>query len=114
MVDRVLPLRGLPPEGVSERLREYLDELDAKGRFLLLKLVGGSFRVGVSRLTVTRALAAVSGVDAKLVAQRLIGYTGIDRRPDAASFHALIAPADGSGVAAANPDPWKRCVDAAG
>jgi len=106
MVDRVLPLRGLPPDIIGERLREYFDELDAQGRFLLLKVLGGSFRVGVSRLTVTRALAAVSGVDAKLIAQRLIGYTGIDRRPDAASFHALTAPADGTGVVAANPYPF--------
>ncbi|HET8831381.1 MAG TPA: ATP-dependent DNA ligase, partial [Casimicrobiaceae bacterium] len=106
MVDRVLPLRGLPPDIIGERLREYFDELDAQGRFLLLKVLGGSFRVGVSRLTVTRALAAVSGVDAKLIAQRLIGYTGIDRRPDAASFHALTAAADGTGVVAANPYPF--------
>ncbi|HET8832761.1 MAG TPA: ATP-dependent DNA ligase, partial [Casimicrobiaceae bacterium] len=57
-------------------------------------------------LTVTRALAGVSGVDAKLIAQRLIGYTGIDRRPDAASFHTLTAAADGTGVVAANPYPF--------
>src|SRR6476620_10850313 len=60
---RVLPLRGVDPETIADRLRGYLGELDASGRFLLLKLLGGNFRVGVSRLLVTRALAAVSGVD---------------------------------------------------
>jgi DNA ligase-1 len=106
MIGRVLPLRGLAPETIGERLRGYLDELDASGRFLLLKLLGGGFRVGVSRLLVTRALAAVSGVDAKLVAERLIGYTGVDRRPDAAGFRALIAPQHTGPATAAHPYPF--------
>ena len=103
---RVLPLRGVDPETIADRLRGYLDELDASGRFLLLKLLGGSFRVGVSRLLVTRALAAVSGVDAKIVAQRLIGYTGVDRRPDAVAFHALIASEHADTTASAHPYPF--------
>ena len=103
---RVLPLRGVDPETVADRLRGYLDELDASGRFLLLKLLGGSFRVGVSRLLVTRALAAVSGVDAKIVAQRLIGYTGVDRRPDAVAFRALIASEHAGATASAHPYPF--------
>ena len=106
MSDRVLPLRGVDPETIADRLRGYLDELDASGRFLLLKLLGGSFRVGVSRLLVTRALAAVSGVDAKIVAQRLIGYTGVDRRPDAVAFHALIASEHADTTASAHPYPF--------
>jgi DNA ligase-1 len=103
---RVLPLRGVDPETIADRLRGYLDELDASGRFLLLKLLGGSFRVGVSRLLVTRALAAVSGVDAKIVAQRLIGYTGVDRRPDAVAFRALIASEYAGATASAHPYPF--------
>jgi len=106
MSDRVLPLRGVDPETIADRLRGYLDELDASGRFLLLKLLGGSFRVGVSRLLVTRALAAVSGVDAKIVAQRLIGYTGVDRRPDAVAFRALIASEHAGATASAHPYPF--------
>ncbi len=39
------------------RLRAYADELDDAERFLLIKLIGGGFRVGVSKLLVTRALA---------------------------------------------------------
>jgi len=103
---RVLPLRGVDPETIADRLRGYLDELDASGRFLLLKLLGGSFRVGVSRLLVTRALAAVSGVDAKIVAQRLMGYTGVDRRPDAVAFRALIASEHAGTTASAHPYPF--------
>ncbi len=94
---RLLPLRGLPSPAVLARLREYVDELDSAGRFLLLKLIGGGFRVGVSKLLVTRALARHAGVDAKLVAQRLIGYTDIGRSPTAEGFAALTAPSAAAG-----------------
>jgi DNA ligase-1 len=97
--ERLLPLRGLPPVEVLARLRGYADELDAAGRFLLIKLIGGGFRVGVSRLLVTRALAQHAGVDAKLVAQRLIGYTDIARLPTVGHYLALIEPAPAAGAA---------------
>jgi DNA ligase-1 len=55
------------------------------------KLITGSFRVGVSRLQVTQALAALAQVDAKLVAQRLMGYLHITHRPQAEHYLRLIA-----------------------
>jgi hypothetical protein len=61
-------------------------ELDAQGRFLLIKLVGGGFRVGVSKLLVQRALAAHAGMDARRVAQRMMGYTDGKVMPSAAKF----------------------------
>jgi DNA ligase-1 len=106
MHDRLLPLRGLPPANVTARLRGYFAELDWAGRFLLLKLLGGGFRVGVSRLLVTRALATHAGLDPKLVAQRLIGYTGIAREPDANDFRALTAPAPAGDAGPARGDPY--------
>lgn len=97
--DRLLPLRGLPPAEVLDRLRAYADELDGAGRFLLVKLIGGGFRVGVSRLLVTRALAQHAGLDAKVVAQRLIGYTDLAQMPTAERFLSLVAPAAAGGGA---------------
>lgn len=91
---RLLPLRGLPEDEVAVRVRRYWAELDAQGRFLLIKLVGGGFRVGVSKLLVQRALAAHSGVDARRVAQRMMGYTDGKSMPSAARFAALIAQDD--------------------
>jgi DNA ligase-1 len=103
---RLLPLRGLPPEEAGLRLAGFWDELDWSGRFLLVKLIGGGFRVGVSRLSVIRALAEVAGVEAKTVAQRIVGYTGTGNMPSAASFSALIA-AGLDGVAdAGQPYPF--------
>ena len=65
--------------------------LAADERLVYFKLITGAFRVGVSRLQVTQALAAVSGVDAKRIAQRLMGYTHIGARPGAADYLRLVA-----------------------
>ena len=92
--NHLLPLRGQPPEALHARLAEQWRELAADDRLVYFKLITGAFRVGVSKLQVTQALAAVSGVDSKLVAQRLMGYTQPGARPTAADFSALIAPAD--------------------
>jgi DNA ligase-1 len=89
--DRLLPLRGLSEPEIAARLRSYWRELDSQGCFLLTKLVGGGFRVGVSKLLVQRALAAHAGVDAKRVAQRMMGYTDGKVMPSVERFQALIA-----------------------
>ncbi|HEX4509962.1 MAG TPA: ATP-dependent DNA ligase [Burkholderiaceae bacterium] len=90
--ERLLPLRGQAPDGVARALDGYWDELDTPGRFLLTKLIGGGFRVGVARNLVLRALAEASGVDAKLLAQRLMTYTDKSHAPDAARFERLVDP----------------------
>jgi DNA ligase-1 len=90
---RLLPLRGLPDEEVAQRVARYWWELDTLGRFLLTKLVGGGFRVGVSKLLVQRALAAHAGIDAKRVAQRMMGYTDGKVLPSPERYEALIAAA---------------------
>ncbi|MFM0731178.1 ATP-dependent DNA ligase [Paraburkholderia sediminicola] len=92
---RVLPLRGLAPAELRVRLLSYWDELDWGGRFLLTKLIGGGFRVGVARQLVVRALASVAGVDHKRIAQRMIGWTDSQQKPDAARYLRLIAPEPG-------------------
>ncbi len=87
---RLAPLRGASPALIEQRLREYWQGLGQRERFLLGKLIGGEFRVGVSRLLVQRALAGHSGIDAKTVAQRMMGYTDATTAPTAARFAALI------------------------
>ncbi|MDQ3446216.1 MAG: ATP-dependent DNA ligase, partial [Pseudomonadota bacterium] len=88
--ERLLPLRGRAPADVLAALRDYVEELDTPERFLLIKLIGGGFRVGVSKLLVTRALAEHSGIDAKLVAQRMIGYTDVTLAPTSERYLSLI------------------------
>ncbi|MCA3179526.1 MAG: ATP-dependent DNA ligase [Burkholderiaceae bacterium] len=101
MTRRLPSLRGAPPEDAKAALRGWWSALDWNGRFVLSKLITGGFRVGVSKLLVMRAVARVAGLDEKLLAQRMIGYTDARASPDAARWLALIAPADAAEPAAA-------------
>ncbi|NWE78963.1 ATP-dependent DNA ligase [Pseudomonas yamanorum] len=89
--EKLLPLRGLPPEELAARLPALWTQLDQPSLMLCIKLITGSFRVGVSKLLVTRALAAMAGLDSKRVAQRLVGYTDLSNRPTAEGYLKLIA-----------------------
>ncbi len=89
--EALLPLRGLPPEELAERLPPLWAQLDQQSLMVCLKLITGSFRVGVSKLLVTRALAQLADLDSKRVAQRLVGYTDLSHRPVAASYLKLVA-----------------------
>jgi DNA ligase-1 len=90
---RLAPVRGQPPEVQAAALRAWWQGLDGTQRFLLIKLIGGGFRVGVSKLLVQRALAQAAGLDAKLVAQRMMGYTDARTAPSPERYAALRAPA---------------------
>lgn len=110
MDERLLPARGLAPAEQAALLRAWWAELDAPGRFLLVKLIGGGFRVGVSRLLVQRALAQLTGLDAKHLAQRLVGWTDARHTPSAERWLALVAPpgpgAEGPGGDDGQPYPF--------
>ena len=91
----LLPLRKIDkttPEVLAETLRSQWRQLAADERLVYFKLMTGSFRIGVSRLQVTQALAAVGQIDTKRVAQRLMGYTHISAQPTAVDYLGLVAP----------------------
>lgn len=88
----LLPLRGTPPDQLADTLHAQWRRLAVDERLVYFKLITGGFRVGVSRLQVTQALAAVGALDPKRVAQRLMGYTHITGQRSAADYNALIAP----------------------
>ena len=104
--ERLLALRGQAPEAISAAIKGYWDELDTPSRFLLTKLIGGSFRVGVARNLVLRALAEATGIDAKLLAQRLMGYTDKQHAPDAARYAQLVDPRHQPQVESGQPYPF--------
>ncbi|WLI08094.1 MULTISPECIES: ATP-dependent DNA ligase [Pseudomonas] len=89
--EKLLPLRGLPPQELAARLPVLWAQLDQPSLMVCIKLITGSFRVGVSKLLVTRALAAMAHLDSKRVAQRLVGYTDLSNRPTAEGYLKLIA-----------------------
>lgn len=105
-LEQLLPLRGLPPEELGERLQALWTRLDRQSLMVSIKLLTGAFRVGVSKLLVTRALAALAGVDAKRVAQRMVGYTDLSHRPTAQRYLALIAAESGDEHAQRGGQPY--------
>ncbi|HEX5130690.1 MAG TPA: ATP-dependent DNA ligase [Usitatibacter sp.] len=99
--DRILPLRNLPEAEQRERLMGYWAVLTREERFVFNKLITGALRVGVSELLVTRALAAVSGVDAKVISHRLMG----DWSPTEEMWHRVVTPGENA-VDRAHPYPF--------
>ncbi|CAN5811475.1 ATP-dependent DNA ligase [soil metagenome] len=85
--ERLLPVAGKPEEVQREVVVQAWRELDGNERFVWNKLITGSFRVGVSRSLVVRALAQVSGVEEAVVAHRLMGTW----EPRAELFQQLVA-----------------------
>lgn len=88
IVERLMPLRDQSPEQQRDVIVDLWDRTDAATRFVLMKLVTGAFRVGVSRNLVTRAISRYAGIDTEAIAHRLMG----DWQPDADFFKALVHP----------------------
>jgi DNA ligase 1 len=108
--DRLLPLRAMEETARAEAIRTYWRELDTTERFLLTKLIGGGFRVGVSKLLVQRALAEHAGVDAKRIAERMMGYTDGTRSPTAEEFLRIVR----NDVSARRDNDDTPAIDASG
>ena len=97
----LLPLRKMEEADQRAALVRAWRAMDRRQRFVWNKLITGEFRVGVSHLLVTRALAGVSGLPPATVAHRLMG----DWSPTPEFYHQLVAPEDGA-VEASRPYPF--------
>ena len=84
---RILPLKPLDPATQQARVTEWLVSLDRWQRFILLKLLTGELRLGVSQTLVVRALAGAADLPVTTIAARLMG----DWQPTAEWFVSLIA-----------------------
>lgn len=102
----LLPLKSIKPETRLHELHCALDGWDSDTRFVCLKLLTGGFRVGVSRLLVTRALAQASGLPATLMAQRLVGYLAGQSQPGANQFLALTTTEETALASPGQPYPF--------
>jgi DNA ligase-1 len=84
------PLPMLPAREQRETLTQAWSRLDVEQRLVFHKLLGGSFRVGVSKQLLVRAIADVAQLEPAVIAHRLAG----NWVPDEQSFAELMAPAD--------------------
>ena len=83
--DRLLILRKAGEDSQREAILEAWRAMDRPQRFVWNKLISGGFRVGVSQQLVTRALAKLKGIEATVIAHRLMG----DWDPTPAFFESL-------------------------
>jgi len=70
---RILPLKSADPATQHARVTEWWRTLDRQQRFVLLKLLTGELRVGVSHTLVVRAIAQAADLPATTIAARLMG-----------------------------------------
>ena len=99
--DRLLPLRDAGEERKRSAVIELWSSMPAREIFLLVKLLTGEFRVGVSRTLAVRALAQHAGLETRVVEHRLMGTW----EPSAGAFEALVAAEDG-GADLSRPYPF--------
>jgi DNA ligase 1 len=85
---RLLPLRTADEATQRQTIVAAWTGMDSRQRLVWNKLITGAFRVGVSQQLVTRALARVTGLDAEVVAHRLMGAW----EPTPAFYTTLTAP----------------------
>jgi DNA ligase 1 len=107
--DVLLPLRRMPEEQQRAALLDAWTQMDRRQLFVWNKLITGAFRVGVSQLLVTRALAQVGGLPQAAVAHRLMGAW----EPTPAFFERLLAagvPASGSPSDVDLSRPYPFCL----
>ena len=101
--DRLQVLRGMDEEAQRKIVTDIWRQNPAHVRFVILKLITGAFRVGVSKRLVTRALAEHSGISAEVIAHRLMGTW----TPTPESFLRLSNPDIGDAVAS---QPYPFCL----
>lgn len=86
--ERLSRLRGLDPAEQRDLIFHWWSGLPRGQLFLVVKLLTGELRVGVSRTLVIRALAEVAGAPAPVIAHRLMGTWN----PTPEFFESLIRP----------------------
>jgi DNA ligase-1 len=99
-------LKALKPKSDEEKKAFVLEAwtgLDQQERLIFNKLIGGSFRIGVSKKTLVNALAKLTGIDTNRLMHSIIGNWDIDSM----SFEELI---NGTHINYDNSKPYPFCL----
>lgn len=99
--ERILQIIAMPEEWRREVLTRTWREMDGPQRLVFNKLITGSFRVGVARGLVVRALAGLAQVESAVMDHRLM----MAWKPNAEDFRRLLRPGDGE-ADVAQPYPF--------
>jgi len=85
--ERLIPLRGMEEADQRKAVVLLWKQSPTQVRLVILKLITGAFRVGVSKSIVTRAIAEHAGISSDVVSHRLMGTW----KPTASFFENLIS-----------------------
>ena len=85
---KLTPLRAMEEHQQQSAIQSIWQQTTFQSRFVVMKLITGAFRVGVSKRLVVRAIAKYSGISADVVSHRLMG----DWEPNADFYQRLIDP----------------------
>lgn len=99
--ERLMPLRTMDESDQRTAVVRIWKATPAAMRLVVMKLITGAFRVGVSKRLVTRAIAEVSDISADVVSHRLMG----NWTPTADFYTRLIDP-DVQDTVASQPYPF--------
>lgn len=99
--ERLLPMQDAGEEICRTWVAETWREMDERQRLVWNRMIAGSFRAGVSRQTVIRALGELSSLEANVIAHRLMAPW----EPTADFFRRLLSP-DCGDAAVSRPYPF--------
>ncbi|KAA1262202.1 putative DNA ligase-like protein [Rubripirellula obstinata] len=108
-VEELLPIRELDEDKQRDAILDIWRKTPisigptnaASMRFVVMKLITGAFRVGVSKRLVTRAIAKQCGLSPDVISHRLMG----NWEPTSKFYETLIDP-DGPDASASQPYPF--------
>lgn len=108
--NRLSGLGDLDEPDQRAAVSEIWNQTSGSTRFVVMKLITGGFRVGVSAGLVNRGLATATGIPAEVITHRLMG----NWRPSADFFHRLVDPDEHDAVIS-RPYPFclAHSIDAA-
>jgi DNA ligase 1 len=86
-VERIAPLAALPLDQQRSIIVDTWRQLTPPQKLVWQKLIMGSFRVGVGKTLVIRALAQVAGIEQAAMAHRVMGHW----QPTAQDYQLLLA-----------------------
>ena len=102
-IDELIKLKPKIDEEKKAYVLEAWNGLESQERLIFNKLIGGSFRIGVSKKTLVNALAKLSGIDANQLMHSIIG----NWTPDSISFDDLL---NGEHINYDNSKPYPFCL----
>jgi len=102
-MEELITLKARSESEKKEYVLHAWSGLPTQERLIFNKLIGGSFRIGVSKKTLVNALAKLSGIDANQLMHSIIGSW----TPDSISFNDLLK---GEHINYDNSKPYPFCL----